>query len=164
MTIELSVQDVRSELSLAGLGDGGAGHGERATLLLGTLFHETFADLVSDDPRRSLVRQVWEAAEAEAPASNQLLDHAYVVAVGPRLARHQRVLHGSAEEVLVFWRATRALVGWLGGIVRALRDRADGALGGWQDAAKALRAEVELSCELFEPGWTDSVRINGIAD
>jgi hypothetical protein len=163
MTIELSVQDVRAELARAA-GGRGAGPGEPSTMLLGRAFHEAFADLISDDPRRSLVRRIWEANEGDAPAPERLLEHAYVVAVGPRLARYHRLLHGGTEQVLVFWRAAQSMVRWLEGIVRALRAGPLGAAIGWQGAAKALRAEVGLSCELYEPGWTDAVRLNGIAD
>jgi DNA segregation ATPase FtsK/SpoIIIE, S-DNA-T family len=45
MPVEISVKDVRLEL-LRVAGTGEVGEGDAVTLVLGTMFHEVFADLV----------------------------------------------------------------------------------------------------------------------
>ncbi|MCU0687363.1 MAG: hypothetical protein MUF34_34810, partial [Polyangiaceae bacterium] len=96
-------------------------------------------------------------------AKQRLLDHAYATQVGPWLAREQRQLHAETRHVLFFWNAVRAMSDWLYGVVTALRSSGDGPAR-WQEAARALRAEVRLECELREPGWSEPVRLIGVAD
>jgi hypothetical protein len=70
MTIELSVGDVRMALHRAG---GESGVGDPASLLLGTLFHRTFGDLVSRDPEKSGLRVIAEGRGDDARRREQLL-------------------------------------------------------------------------------------------
>jgi energy-coupling factor transporter ATP-binding protein EcfA2 len=161
MSIEISVKDVRAAL-LSADGGAGVGGGEPATRLLGTLFHEVFADLISGDPARSGVRVALEAGRDEAPA--RLVAHAYRALVGPRLTRHQAHLHETTPQVLAFWEAVQNLTRWLGDLTFTVAEaRRDQPLG-WEDIAALLSAEVTLSCELREPGWTSAVRLTGVAD
>ncbi|HEU4404769.1 MAG TPA: FtsK/SpoIIIE domain-containing protein [Polyangiaceae bacterium] len=160
MTVELSVRDVRDALSLeAGLEPGG-GAARRA---LGQAFHQTFAGLVSDDPSRGGLRFVYEAAGDDADGKRRLLEHAYATSVGPWLTREQPGLQAESGQVLFLWSAVRALTDWLYDLVAALRASGDGPAR-WQDAARALRAEVRFECELREPGWREPVRLTGVAD
>lgn len=163
MPIELSVKDVREELQRAAGGEG-AGVGEPATRLLGQLFHEVFADLVGHDPARSGVRVLLEMGIERALWDEIILEHTYRVLVGPRLARHQAHLQATTEQVLVFWRAVKNLTHWLAELTWTATDPGRDQPRPWEDIAGLLRAEVRLECELREPGWTDAVRLVGIAD
>jgi S-DNA-T family DNA segregation ATPase FtsK/SpoIIIE len=161
MPIELSIKQVREELLRAG-GSAESGDGEPATRLLGTLFHEVFADLVSCDPRRSGLRVAFEAGPEDAP--DRLLEHMYRVLVGPRLSRHQAHLQQTSSQVLVFWQAARELARWVAELsAQVVEARRDQPLG-WEDIAGIISAEVALAGEIREPGWTDSVSLVGVAD
>ncbi|APR83040.1 Cell division protein FtsK [Minicystis rosea] len=160
MAIELSVKDVREALSRAAGDEAGAG--EPATRLLGTLFHEVFADLVGRDPARSGVRVALEAGRDE--AGDRLRQHTYRALVGPRIARHHAHLQETAEQVLVFWEAVQNLTRWLAELAFEVAEaRRDQPLD-WEDINELISAEVALSCDLREPSWTDSVRLVGTAD
>lgn len=159
MTIELSVSDVRDALVReAGLEPGGG----PALRTLGRVFQQTFAGLVSDDPLRGGLRFVYEASD-DAEGKQRLLEHAYATSVGPWLTREQSRLQAESGQVLFFWSAVRALTEWLYDLVSSLRASGEGPAR-WQDAARALRAEVRLACELREPGWSGPVRLTGVAD
>jgi energy-coupling factor transporter ATP-binding protein EcfA2 len=163
MPVELSVKQVREELSRAA-GGAEVGAGERATLLLGRLFHEVFADLVSRAPARSGVRVLIETGPDREIAGERLVEHAYRALVGPRLARHRAHLRETTEQVLVFWRAVQNLAHWLAGITWTVVEARRDLPTPWEEVAGMLSAEVSLVCELREPGWADSVRLVGIAD
>jgi len=161
MPVELSVKEVREEL-LRAAGGAEAGTGERATLLLGRLFHEIFADLVGHDPARSGIRVLVEAGSDRTNATERLLEHVYRALVGPRISRHRAHLRETTEQVLVFWQAVQNLVQWLAAITWTILDSER--LGTWERIAEMLCPEVSLACELRESGWADSVRLVGIAD
>ncbi len=167
MAVELSVNDVRIELVRAASGAGASpGEGEPATLLLGTLFHQVFADLVSRDARRSGIRVLFEAGADRGTACQDLIRHTYDALVGPRLTRHQAQLNETTQGVLTFWRAIQNLGTWLTDLVLDLRSRtsAQDGTSGWQSVAAHFAAEQELACELRAPGWSDAVRLTGIVD
>jgi DNA segregation ATPase FtsK/SpoIIIE, S-DNA-T family len=163
VSVELSVADVRSALVRHADTDV-AGAGEAATLLLGRLFHEVFADLVSLDSNKSGLRVIVEAGEPSEQQSERLLEHTWRQLIAPRLRRHVAALQTSSDQVLVMWRATRRLASWLVDVVVELSEQSAYPRGSWMHLADALRSEVPLACELREPGWTDSVRLVGIAD
>ena len=161
MTVEISVKDVREALERAA-GSSAAGAGEPATRLLGRIFHEVFADLVGHDAARSGVRVVLEAGKEA--ALERLVEHAYRALAGPRLARHQAHLQETAEQVLVFWEALQNLARWLADLTWAVVAARPDQPTAWEDIADLMSAEVALACDLHEPGWTDGVRLVGIAD
>lgn len=163
MSVELSVADVRAAL-MRHSGPDVAGAGEAATLLLGKLFHEVFADLVSADPLASGLRVIVEAGEQPEQRLDQLLEHTWRQLIAPRVRRHAAALQTSSEQMLVLWRATRHLARWLVDIVDELSAQGAYPRGSWTHFADALRSEVPLACELRERRWTDSVRLVGIAD
>jgi DNA translocase FtsK/SpoIIIE-like protein/PD-(D/E)XK nuclease superfamily protein len=160
MTVELSVGDVRDALLREEGFDASGGAARRE---FGRVFHQTFAALVSDDPSCSGLRLVYEVDGDAAEVKRRLLDHAYAILVGPWLAREQSRLHAESAQVLFFWSAVRALTDWLYELFVALRGGGEGPAR-WQDAARALRAEVRLEGELCEPGWSEPVRLTGVAD
>lgn len=161
MTIELSVSDVRSALAKAG---GEAGVGDPASLLLGTIFHGTFADLVGRDPERSGLRVIAEGRGDDRRRREQLLGLAWSRLVAPRILRHAAALQPTSAQVLTAWQATKHLCGWLDGVVLELLDRHPETQGAWENLASLLEAEVPLECELSESNWTEPVRLVGIAD
>jgi DNA segregation ATPase FtsK/SpoIIIE, S-DNA-T family len=161
MTVELSVKDVREALERAD-GAAGQGSGEPATRLLGRIFHEVFADLVGHDAARSGVRVVLEAGREA--AHERLVEHAYRALVGPRLARHRAHLQETSEQVLVFWEAVQNLARWLADLTWTVVDARREGPTGWEEIAGLMTAEASLACHLREPGWTDDVRLVGIAD
>jgi DNA segregation ATPase FtsK/SpoIIIE, S-DNA-T family len=163
MTVELSVADVRGALLRSARGDV-AGSGESATLLLGKLFHEVFADLVSDDPHKSGLRVITEAPQDGEQRVQALLEHSWRQLIAPRLRRHAASLQTSSDRVLVLWRANQHLARWLVAVVNELVGHSPQLRESWQHLTESLRSEVPLSCEFAEHGWRESVRLVGIAD
>jgi DNA segregation ATPase FtsK/SpoIIIE-like protein len=163
VTVQLSVADVRAALSRAA-GSNAGGPGEPSTLLLGRLFHEVFADLVSTDPLRSGLKLVVESGADRKRASEQLLDHCWQRLLAPRLRRNAAVLQNSSAQVLMLWKATQNLTSWLADVVGELLEHQPAMRGAWEQLEHALQAEVPLTCELTQPGWTESVKLSGFAD
>jgi energy-coupling factor transporter ATP-binding protein EcfA2 len=163
MTVEVSVGDVRAALMQAA-GSSAIGSGEAATLLLGRVFHEVFADLVSPDEHKSALPIIIQGAEEREARRRQLSDHTWQRLVAPRLLRHGAELQASSESVLMLWSATRNLLGWLESVVTELDAGAALPRGSWERLARMLQSEVPLTCELREPSWAEPVRLVGIAD
>jgi hypothetical protein len=161
MAIELSVGDVRTALHRAG---GESGVGDPASLLLGTLFHNTFGDLVSRDPEKSGLRVIAEGRGDDARRRDQLLALTWSRLVAPRLLRHAAALQATSAQVLTAWQATKNLCTWLDRLVMELLEKHPETQGSWENLAPLLEAEVPLSCDLEEPSWTEPVRLIGIAD
>lgn len=163
MTIELSVREVREAL-LRHAGPGAQGEGEPATLLLGTIFHRTFADLVSSRPEASGLCVIAEHRGNPARRLDQLVSHCWSRLVAPRLLGQAATLQSAGAEVLGFWRATRDLCRWLDAIIAELLEAHAEEGTSWEQLASLLEAEVRVDCEVSEPGWTEPVRLVGIAD
>jgi hypothetical protein len=163
VTVQLSVADVRYALARVS-GPGSAGQGEPATLLLGRIFHEVFAELVSVDPVRSGLRVIAESGAEHKRRHEQLLEHTWQRLLAPRLRRNAAALHESSAEVMTLWKATRNLAGWLSGLVGELVEQSPALRGNWEKVERILQAEVPLECELREPGWKEPVRLIGFAD
>ncbi|HEY5957774.1 MAG TPA: FtsK/SpoIIIE domain-containing protein [Polyangiaceae bacterium] len=168
MTIVLSVSDVRAALQCAtGMsptGANAAGSGEPATLLLGQIFHQTFADLVDINPERSALRIITESRHDESRRLEQLLSNTWARLFAPRLVRHAASLQDASTEVMMCWRATQNLCRWLDAIVMELLKQHPKLQGSWERLHDLLGAEVPLACELMLPNWSESVRLVGIAD
>jgi hypothetical protein len=113
------------------------------------MFHEVFADLVSDDPRRSMSYALQDIDPEPDARREALVEHAYRRLVGPRLRAQQANLHVASREVVGFWHAVESLCDWLS------------RLPGIEHHAQA---EEPLSARLRGPGWTDEVVLSGIAD
>jgi hypothetical protein len=141
MSVPLSVRDVRDALHR----HAAPGDGEPSCALLGSLFHETFAALLEAPGDREPV----DARDDRALGREELLDKAFRVVVGPRLRRDRAVLQPLASQVLSFWAGVESLCEWLA------------ELG---DVAPVASTEEPLTCLLRDPGWTDAVRLTGVAD
>jgi len=79
MSVELSVADVRQALLRSAPSDV-IGSGEAATLLLGRLFHEVFADLVSADLNVEVERLADSAGDLDRAATDaepQFVEHGF---------------------------------------------------------------------------------------
>jgi DNA segregation ATPase FtsK/SpoIIIE, S-DNA-T family len=163
MTIRVSVADVRAALSRAA-GPHIAGIGEPSTMLLGRIFHEVFADLVSADPVRSGLRVIAESPPDAARCQVELLAHTWRRLLAPRLSRNGAALQDSTSAVLSLWKATHSVTAWLSSIALELINQHPRLRGRWAELAAALQAEVPLTCELNEPGWTEPVQLFGFAD
>jgi S-DNA-T family DNA segregation ATPase FtsK/SpoIIIE len=158
MTIDISVADVRA--ALAQQTGRATGEGEAATLLLGRIFHEVFAEMIGADPERSGLRVIAEAGPDHDRRVAQLEHHVWTRLLAPRLLRAGAALQGSSAATHAAWRATKELCAWLTGVAVELLESA----GAWEKLGASLRAEVPLSCELNEPGWSEPVRLYGVAD
>ncbi len=100
--IELTVSDVRAALSGVSR-PGDRGTGEAATLLLGRLFHEVFAELVGTHPERSGLRVIVEAGPDRERRVEALTEHAWRRLLAPRLLRHAAEIQTTSESVLTLW-------------------------------------------------------------
>ncbi len=158
--IELSVKTVRAELLRVAEREH-QGNGARSGLLLGRLFHEIAAELVSAEGAADSFALLADAGRERALWEQRLLRHAYLQFVSPRLVRHHAAL--SAANLGSFWKAVQALVSWLVDIVWTVTAQRD-AVASADELRALFRPEATLSCELHEPGWRDSVRLTGISD
>lgn len=163
MTISLSVADVRVALARAS-GPYAAGDGEPATLLLGRIFHEVFADLLSIEPALSGLKVIAEGNRDPERCREQLLEHCWRRLLAPRLRRNAALLQSCTPQVQTLWKATRALTGWLTALVAELLEQKPVLRGSWDGLAAHLQPEVPLLCEIQEPGWSEPVQLVGFAD
>ncbi len=158
--VPLQVRDVRAVIYKAAGGPQAAGGGSPSTSLLGRIFHDVFGDLVGPDITRNFHAAIDEAEPEFDEWRRGLVTHIYHNLVGPRLRQHQAVLHHFTDRVLTFWDAVQELCQWLTELLWQLREGGDEELA----SADFIRVEQQLVLEIREPGWTDSVRITGIAD
>ena len=168
MPVELQVRQVRDEI-LRAAGGPVRGLPDSSSRLAGTLFHEIFADLLGGDPRLHARAALAAAGGTAEEWSAQLRDHIYRMLLGPRIQANQAALQTATREVLDLWKSLEALAEWLAGILHdawrrgAFPVAADGAADG-AASEPLISPEEPLAWELREPGWTDSVRISGVAD
>jgi DNA segregation ATPase FtsK/SpoIIIE, S-DNA-T family len=162
MSRPLTVSDVRDALYWAAGGPAGAGDGEPTLALLGQLFHATYAALTGSDSTLNLVRPL-EQTDASLDAwKRQLARHSYAWHVAPALEKHHGLLQPHSRAVLEYWAAVRALAEWLAEVMWA-QAPAQGAL---EQARAAVFAgsEQEVSVEIREESWDDSVAVTGRLD
>jgi energy-coupling factor transporter ATP-binding protein EcfA2 len=133
--------------------------------VLGRIFHEVAADLVSLDPFKNAFsfletldfdKEVWRS---------HLAPHAYDNLLGPRLTRDKARLQEASSGVLNLWEAIQALCEWFVGLAWVARnpEGRKRALS-WKNLRLALQAEVPLEAEFLSAGWSEPVRLTGIAD
>lgn len=174
MAVAVQVRQVREELYRAAGGPEAVGDGEPSTVLLGRLFHELFAELVDDDSPLYWPRALADAPPTLAGWQAQLIHEAYRKSVGPKLGQERAALRETTAEVLAFWEAAQGLCRWMAELLwtarefPTIREKLLSAQTGvlLPDSAilDLVKAEQPLTLELREPGWTDSVRLTGVAD
>jgi len=158
----LTVSEVRKAIYLAAGGQKTPGPGESSTALLGYLFHETFRLLTGPNPTENLVRPLERADYHLSSWEKQLVEHAYLWCVGPQLVKYKAELQSSTSEVLNYWKAVENLCQWLCDVLFKQSQPAQ--------AIEELRRfifadhELEVQAELTDPGWEDSVILQGRID
>jgi len=164
MTVTLSVHDVREHIRRASEPPTTALI-QVSSPLLGRIFHEVAANLASPDPLRNAFsfletldfdKDVWRS---------HLAPRAYDILLGPRLTRDKARLQEASSGVLNLWEAVQALCEWFVGLAWAARnpEGRKRALS-WGHLHAALKAEVPIEAEFDSPGWSEPVRLRGIAD
>ena len=160
MPVRLSVDDIRRRLLVES--DGHDDNGNRAASIaeLASLFHALIADFFTPSSH-VFVRTVLEDVDA-CPASwkGALIDAAYMEVVAAQLERNRAALREFPEEVASFWLAVENLCEWLAGVLLAVH-RKHGSL---REAKDLVECERLLEIELREPGWADSVVMQGPPD
>lgn len=168
MPVTLPVSQVRAALYQAVGGRDGTGTGSPSTAVLGQWFHQVLEYLVDDSAGSSPLAQLDEIAADLELWKRSLAARAYTSFLGPRLVRERAALHEVAPQVLSLWQAVQAACDWLAELnwrVRGQRPRQRIAGGRpWTTLADWLSTEESLASELREPGWSDSVRLTGVAD
>lgn len=161
MAKKLAVRDVREALYRAG---SSTGDGQPSVQIVGQLFHEVFADIISSS--RGFIRRVLQDAEPGLQSWQETLKAAaYQTLVGPRLKSHQAALHGHAEATLNLWGAVCGLCDWLGSTLWESRPKTAENLDEYlQSLLLDTATEVPLVWEIQQAGWRESVQVTGIAD
>ncbi|MFP3928204.1 MAG: FtsK/SpoIIIE domain-containing protein [Desulfobacteraceae bacterium] len=162
MTVRLSVSQVREAIYQAA-GDSAPDSPRlpaAAASLLGRIFHQSFSSLYSSHGPYS-----WKPAVRDAPPHKEewrrvLESHIYKNLIGPSLGREQARLHEAAAGVLSLWEAAKNLNRWMVDLLWAKGNPLKtGPLPGLK-----LFPNEDLSLGLRMPGWSDSVRLVGVAD
>lgn len=162
MSVRLSVTQVRKEIYRVAGGPGAKNKAQSSTLLLGRMFHESFARLFGADERLHWRSVIADANPDENEWQRLLQEHLYKRIVGPRLGREQVHLADTTEQVVAFWQAAKAMNCWLVNLLWTARKKAG---AGKEPIVKLLVSPEEpLSLKIYEKGWADSVFITGIAD
>jgi len=168
MPVTITVSEVRDALYRATGAQNARGDGAPSLAVLGQWFHEAIGWLV-DDRHGAAPLSVFADVEEDLNAWKQaIIARAYSQFVGPRLCSNQAALHDAAPQVLTFWQAMQAACGWLAELAWSIRPHrtphGKKRELPWLTLASWLTTEEPLTYELNEPGWTDSVRLVGIAD
>lgn len=158
----LSVSEVRKQLYWAAGGPESAGDGEPTVALLGTLFHQLFGQLTGPDPHVNMISPLQLADAALDSWQQALTRHAYKTFVAPALSAHQANLQVRGGEVIAYWTAVKALCDWIGSVLFEQR--------GDDESLEGIRARIfeaaeqDVSAELSDPSWSDTVIVQGRAD
>lgn len=168
MPVTISVSEVRNALYLQDDPAHRCGEGAASNSVLGQWFHEGLGLLVTADSSKGFLATLSDV-EADLEVWKQtLVSRAYAQFVGPQLTRQQAALREMAPQVLTFWSAMQAACHWIAELTWKIRthksqQRATPQVP-WQTLADLFSTEETLSCELRQPGWTESVRLVGVAD
>jgi DNA segregation ATPase FtsK/SpoIIIE, S-DNA-T family len=164
MTVALSVHDVREHIRRASEPSTNALI-QASSPLLGRIFHEVAADLASPDPLKNAFsfletldfdKDVWRS---------HLASRTYDILLGPRLTRDKARLQEASSGVLNLWQAVQALCEWFVGLAWVARNpEGRKRTLSWGHLRAALQAEVPMEAEFNSPGWSEPVRLTGIAD
>jgi S-DNA-T family DNA segregation ATPase FtsK/SpoIIIE len=161
--VELQVRQVRDEI-LRAVGGPLYGLPDASTRVTGTLFHEIFAELIGPDPRLHAAAALAGGSTAFEEWRTELREHIYKLLLGPRLRANQAALQPATRELLDLWKSLEELARWLAGILFKAWQKGAFSVSDEDGAGIFLSPEHSISWLLEEPGWTDSVRVNGVAD
>ncbi|MBO0720477.1 MAG: hypothetical protein J2P41_06635 [Blastocatellia bacterium] len=156
MAVMLQVSEVRAEIYKSAGEPNGTG--AASTALLGTIFHETFAELVRDNGRLNYRAALGDVEADLEQWRTALIDHTYKELVGPRLRRRQAELGLFPDHVLTFWDGVLEMCRWLTDLLWKARGN------GMALDRPLITAEQPLRWELREEGWSDTVVLTGVAD
>src|SRR5690606_2754782 len=131
-------------------------------LLLGKIFHEVFAHLVS--PSSNGLQIIVDSGPSRERRVELLQEYIWRQLLAPRLLRHAALLQQSSDRVMMLWQAVQNMANWLVDIVVELLEQSVEARAQAHILAEHIRAEVPVACEFFEPGWLEAVRVVGVAD
>jgi hypothetical protein len=160
MPVKLSVDDVRQRLLVEP--DTHTGNGDRAGSIaeLAALFHTLIAQFFSPGSPVFLPVILEDVDASPTSWKAALVDAAYMEVVAARLERDRATLTHCPKDVATFWVAVENLCEWLAGVLLAVY-RKHGSLRAAQDLVDCERL---LEFEIEEPGWADSVVVQGPAD
>lgn len=168
MPVTITVSEVREALYRAAGSRRAKGDGAPSIAVLGQWFHEAVGWLVNEREGENPLSVLADVAENLDVWKQTLMARVYSQFVGPKLTSHQAALQDAGSQVLSFWQAIQATCDWIADLAwsmrPATRTRGLHRQPPWQTLAECLSTEEPLSCELREPGWTDSVKLVGIAD
>ncbi len=157
MPVHISVSRVRNEIMrMAGRGDAGD-DASPSTRLLGRMFHDVFARLLGHEDRFTWKTALLDVPDDESHWHQRLTDHLYESLVGPAVRKEQVHLRNMTAPLIDFWQACRNMCAWIVSLL-------------WESRQAGATMEIifnpeqEASVSFFEPGWTDSVVMSGIAD
>jgi hypothetical protein len=136
-----------------------------STPLLGRIFHEVAADLVSLDPLKNAFSFLETLDFDKDLWGSSLAPQVYDFLLGPRLTKDTARLQEVSSGVLHLWEAVQAFCGWLVGLAWAARNPEGRRRAlSWEHLRVTMQSEVPLEAEFFCPGWAEPVRLSGIAD
>lgn len=163
--VVITVSRIRQEFQRAAGAPDRAESGQPTTALLGRIFHESFAELMSPGSEDSWRRALLPGG-LDDPA--RLREHVYNRLVGPRLARYSGTLQASGAEVLNFWRSVCEMCEWTRSLLEAAHAKGliayDETAESWRVSDGLVGTEQEISWQLHRPNWSRPVRVEGIAD
>ncbi|MDB5340832.1 MAG: Cell division protein FtsK [Planctomycetaceae bacterium] len=168
MPVTLTVSQIRDALYRADGMTDARGEGAASTAILGTWFHEGLGWLVGSTAPGSPLAMLDEVDANLDVWKKVLVDQTYARFVGPRLTQQNAALHDVALQVGSFWQAMQAACHWVAELTwRLAQERKsfrEQLRAPWQELAACISTEEPLVCEIREAGWSDSVRMIGIAD
>lgn len=160
MAIELSVRELHKRLLTESLAETPIADRAATVAELSGIFHDTIRALFSKTSL-ILVTRVLDDIPADAQAwKKALIDAVYREVVGPMLERDRAVLAQSPQEVAIFWDSEVKLCEWLAILLLGIYSRH----GSLDPARDLVDCERLLRIELQEPGWDQSVILQGRAD
>jgi FtsK/SpoIIIE family len=136
------------------------GDGLPSTILLNRLFHEVFAALVGPNVSLNFHAAIDDAEPDIEEWRRALIRHTYQKLFGPRLHRHQAVVHHDTDHLLNLWDAMQEMCCWLADLLWHQHERGDEEL----TLAEKMRVEHPFSWEMREPDWSDAVQLTGGAE
>jgi S-DNA-T family DNA segregation ATPase FtsK/SpoIIIE len=164
MPVQLHVRQVRDEILRAA---GGPVYGlpDSSSRMVGTLFHEIFAELLGSQARLHARAALVGGNATVEEWRARLCDHIYRLLLGPRIQANHAALQTATREVLDLWKSLEELAQWLTGILHeAWRQGAFSVSADGGSADLPISAEEPMSWQFREAGWTDSVQVSGVPD